>query len=165
MPSLSYIEIDVSDEHLAERQKSFDEAPPEKKLGLWYAKRHCAQLLRYRSQGIHFNYLSGPDAHHCTCGLTVLEKSDGPYKAIFVPSSQSYGLDIVQSCRNHRNLLVEGDFSTALIVDHRFSWEKKRDEFDSFCQGCSVKSGFLNRKAAVAFCKTHDSNCTPEDNS
>lgn len=159
MPSLRYAEIDVSEELLAERQKSFDEAPPEKKMGLWYAKRHFVQLHRYRSQGLHFNYLSGPNAHHCTCGLVVLDGSEGMHPAILVSDAKHHGLDIVQSYRQHRNLLGQSEFSIALIIDHRFSWERKLDQFNGFCQGCGKKSGFVSWKAAAKFCRIHDANC------
>lgn len=160
MPSLRYVEIDVSEERLAELESNFAKAPSEKKLGLWYAKRHYLQLQRYRSQGLHFNYLSGQDSHHCTCGLVIIENNQGVRPAIQVSVAHRKGLDNVQSYRQHRNLQGESEFSIALIIDHRFSWERKKDQFQSFCQECGKKSEFVGWKAAITFCKIHDLNCS-----
>jgi len=159
MPSLRYEEIEVSDELLSDLKADFDKAPPEKKIGRWYAMNHYSRLRRYRSQGFHLNYLSGADARHCTCGLVIHEGRGEPAVEVSLPKGSSVRLDAVQSYKGHRNLLGESEFSVALVIDHKFSWELREDLFEGLCQGCGLATGFIRWKLVAEFCREHDANC------
>ena len=156
MASIHYEKVDVSSRALKALKNDFDEAPKEKKIGCWYAKRHYSQLNRERQQGYHWLYLSGPGAIHCTCGLVVKEEGTG---AEVVEAPQVLKLDEIQRIRGHRNLPSGRGESVALIVNFVMDWEVKDYLWDVFCQECTsfaLKKLLLDAKE---FVKEHNRKC------
>ena len=156
MPSIQYEEVDVSEKSLKQRQALFDAAPIEKKMGLWYAKRHYSQLDRERKQGYHHLYLSGPGAIHCTCGLVVKDEGDG---AELIEDVADLKLDEIQRVRGHRNLPSGRGVTVALIVG--FEWDRSIGDYlwDFFCQECSSFGLKKDSLAAKLFVKEHNRKC------
>ena len=162
MPSLRYEKVEVTDESLLERREAMKKAPPEKRMGLFYAMNHYSRLARYRAQGFHLNYLSGAGAHHCTCGLVIFNGPGPEAKLVSLPKSSSKRLDNVQAYFGHKKLPGGEGISVGLIIDHKFSWERREDLFEGFCQTCRKRSGFINWSSAIDFCNRHDESCLPE---
>ena len=156
MASIHYEKVDVSSRALKALKNEFDEAPKEKKIGRWYAKRHYSQLSRERQQGYHWLYLSGPGAIHCTCGLVVKEEGAG---AELAEIPEVLKLDEIQRIRGHRNLPSGRGEAVALIVNFVMDWEVKDYLWDVFCQECSsfeLKKLLLDAKE---FVKEHNRKC------
>lgn len=156
MSSIHFEKVDVSSKVLKSLEENLKKAPKEKKIGRWYAKRHCSQLSRDRKQGYHWLYLSGPGSIHCTCGLVVrcegtgIEVIDGP---------RELKLDEIQRVRGHRNLPSGRGETVALIVNFVMDWSLKDYLWDVFCQECSsfeLKKILLD---AQVFVKEHNRRC------
>jgi hypothetical protein len=162
MPSLRYEEVEATEKDVRELREAFEKAPPEKRIGLFYAVNHYSRLGRYRAQGFHLNYLSGTNAHHCTCGLVIFEGSGKEAKIVSLPMSSSLRLDSVQAYFGHKKLPRGEGISVGFIIDHKFSRELREDLFQGFCQACGQHTSFINWSSAIDFCNRHDESCRLE---
>ena len=141
MPFVRYVEKEVTNKDLERIRRKIEQAPTEERIGRAMALLHYGNLQRWRYQGYHFHYLSGPNAFHCTCGL-VIDKEKGESPAVLMPLfveeriAGEFEVDEVQKYLGHRNLLDGSGFTAAILTS--FHWSEVEDEYrwGGFCQIC-----------------------------
>ena len=155
MPSIFYEKVNISEEKLQRIQEAFDKAPPEKRMGLWYAKRHYSALFQDIELGVHRNYLKGPNSRHCTCGLVLLEEGEGAEE---IEDCEGLTLDRLQRTKGHVDLMDCRRLAVAIIVRYEFV-KLQKYLWEAVCQECS---GYLTGKTfseVTEFTKEHNQHC------
>lgn len=162
--SIYYVENQVTDEVLADFDERTENTPKEKRLGLFYARRHYAALQRDQAGGHHWNYLSGTGQDgvrefHCTCGLVVKGTID-PSKLVELP----HGLikDEVNAVRGHRLLPGAIEHSVALIVEFVYDSQVHQYRCRAYCQSCLAVTEWVTNKAARTWVAEHNSSCATD---
>ena len=159
MTYIDYEKIDISDERLASLHRDMEKATKEQKYGRFKAWLHYANLKRWRNQGLHFWYLSGPDSKHCTCGLIIGLEGTQEAEKLGYTEIGGLKLDKVHIYRGHRNLPSGRGITVALITSFEYREDLKDYLWNVFCQECgevSLKMFLLEAKEVV---KEHNKRC------
>lgn len=161
MSFIEYEKIDLSEETLEKLHAKIAKAEPLKRYGKFKTWLHYANLKRWRDQGHHFHYLSGPTSIHCTCGLVVNCPEDGSFLVDVVEkgSLSNANLDRIQLVRGHRNLPSGRGITVALI--HNFVYEQESGQYlwDAFCQECGNSVLKISNLEAKEFVTEHNRRC------
>ncbi len=161
MSFIEYEKIDLSEETLEKLHAEIAKSEPLKRYGRFKSWLHYANLKRWRDQGHHFHYLSGPTSIHCTCGLVLKSAGDGSFLRDVEEkgSISNIDLDRVQLVRGHRNLPGGSGITIALI--YNFVYEQESDQYlwDAFCQECGDSVQGNSNLEVKGFIKEHNRRC------
>ena len=161
MTTVEYEKEDLSEQTLERLHEEIKQVEPLKWFGRYKTWLHYVNLKRWRDQGHHFHYLSGPNSIHCTCGLVVNRSEDGSYlrDVTAVGGISGLKLDDLHWVKGHVNLPSGRGLTVALIYDFIYSDELKRYLWDAFCQECGADVKKKVLLEAREFVKEHNKTC------
>lgn len=159
--SISYEKQDLSESTLERLRREIERVEPLKRFGRYKTWLHYANLKRWRDQGHHFHYLSGPDSIHCTCGLVINRGADGNFlrDVLAVGEISSLKLDDVHWVKGHVNLPSGRGRTVALIYDFIYKEDINDYLWDAFCQECGSVTQKKVLLEAKEFVKEHNKTC------
>ena len=159
--AIGYEKVDLSERTLERLRQEMEKAEPLKRFGRYKAWLHYANLKRWREQGHHFHYLSGPNSIHCTCGLVINRDEDGSFDwdVSEVGEISSLKLDDVHWVKGHLNLPSGRGRTVALIYNFFYAKEVNKYFWDAFCQECGSVTQKKVLLEAKEFVKEHNKTC------